>query len=233
MKNLTQYINEYLIKKKLDKVRSGKTEILYTAKNQKELINVIKDIFIKDKEEVYNPETTTFEYNLNCIDISNITDLSYLTWSLYIEKSHNNFPDINDVNIDVSEWDVSNVTNMRDAFSDLQNFNCDLSNWDISKVKNTCGMFRKCKKFEGKGLENWDVSKVENMNGMFSYCNDFDCDLSNWKLDSIKDMRSMFFNCSNFEGKGLNDWNIPGDVRLEHMFKNSAVKDYPYWWHYE
>lgn len=231
MKNLTQYINEYLIKKKLNKVRSGKTEILYTPKNENELYDVIIKI-LKEKDKAYDPEITTYNYNLNCIDISNITDLSYLSWNVYI-KNYNVLPHKTSINIDVSEWDVSNVTKMEDTFSDLRSFNCDLSSWDVSNVENMHAMFRNCEKFEGKGLENWAVSKVETTSSMFIYCNDFDCDLSNWKLDSIKDMRSMFFNCSNFEGKGLDDWNIPGDVRLEHMFKNSAVKDYPYWWHYE
>ena len=66
MKTLTQYINEYLIKKKLDKVRNSKTEILFTPKTKIELIRTINELLKKG------------ETNLNCIDVSNITDMKSL-----------------------------------------------------------------------------------------------------------------------------------------------------------
>jgi surface protein len=37
---------------------------------------------------------------------------------------------------DLSEWDVSNVTNMNDMFAFAWSFNGDLSEWNVSKVTN-------------------------------------------------------------------------------------------------
>jgi surface protein len=45
-------------------------------------------------------------------------------------------------NGDISNWDVSNITNMADMFRQANNFNQDLSEWDISNVTNTVDMFR-------------------------------------------------------------------------------------------
>ena len=73
-------------------------------------------------------------------------------------------------NINISEWDVSNVENMEDMFAICNDFNCDLSNWDVSNVKNMEYMFFNCYKFEGKGLENWNVSKKTNTKSMLNGC---------------------------------------------------------------
>ena len=37
-------------------------------------------------------------------------------------------------NGDLSNWDVSNVTDMHSMFCEAESFNGDLSNWDVSNV---------------------------------------------------------------------------------------------------
>ena len=93
--------------------------------------------------------------NLNDIDTSKITDMSNLFNKL-------------DRNIDVSLWDVSNVTDMRCMFYECSYFNCDLSHWDVSKVKE--------------------------MAGMFCGCTNFNCDLSGWNTKSLIFSSEIFFN---------------------------------------
>ena len=39
-----------------------------------------------------------------------------------------------DFNDQISNWDVSNVTNMMDMFYKASNFNQDISNWDLSNL---------------------------------------------------------------------------------------------------
>ena len=60
-------------------------------------------------------------------------------------------------NGDISNWDLSNVTNMGFMFSESQ-FNGDISNWDVSNVTNMIGMFYKSQ-FNGD-ISKWDVSNV-------------------------------------------------------------------------
>ena len=96
-------------------------------------------------------------YDLNFIDTSKITNMS----NLFINCEYD---------IDVSNWDVSNVTNMLAMFYCCYDFNCDLSKWNVSNVKDMYSMFTACENFKGKGLENWDVSKVKDMNYMFNNC---------------------------------------------------------------
>ena len=116
--------------------------------------------------------------NLNDIDTSKITDMSNLFNNL-------------DRNIDVSLWDVHNVTDMRCMFYECSYFNCDLSGWDVSKVKEMAGLFCGCTDFNSD-LSGWDVSNVTNMNNMFYSCYHFNCDLSGWNIDNVESCTDMF-----------------------------------------
>ena len=67
---------------------------------------------------------------------------------------------------DISNWDVSNVTNMRWMFYRAHSFNQPLNNWNVSNVTNMMYMFNNAHSFN-QPLNNWNVSNVENMLGMF------------------------------------------------------------------
>ena len=123
-----------------------------------------------------------------------------------------------DINIDVSKWNVSNVKDMNRMFYNCEDFNCDLSNWDVSKVENMERMFHYCEKFNCD-LSNWNVSKVKNMSYMFYSCKNFDCDLSNWDVSNVEKIDHMFCECKIFIGKGLDNWNINKKVvDMSNMF---------------
>ena len=74
-------------------------------------------------------------------------------------------------------------------------FNGDLSNWDVSNVENMRGMFA-YSKFTGENgdISGWNVSKVRDMTGMFSYAA-FDRDISDWDVSRVENIKEMFFEC--------------------------------------
>ena len=92
--------------------------------------------------------------DLNHIDVSEITDMSWL------------FNELGPGSIKIDKWDVSNVTNMSWMFSFCKKFNADLSRWNVSKVNSMQSMFLGCEEFDCD-LSYWNVSNVVNMNGMF------------------------------------------------------------------
>ena len=155
MKHLNTYITEYIIKKKLDKPIDS--EYKYHPNSKEELI--------KNIQELINNKI----YDFNCIDTSLISDMS----KLFYNKIFNN---INNINFDVSGWDVSNVTNMSEMFNSCYNFDCDLSKWNVSNVKNMSNMFNQCIKFNCN-LSKWNVSNAKDMNGMFTLFKNFECEV--------------------------------------------------------
>ena len=131
MKQLNQFITEYIVKKKLDKPIYSEDHYDYFPETTDELIKVIR--MLLDKGET----------NFNCIDTSKITDMSGLfTYNIF-----------NDLVFDVSGWNVSNVTNMKSMFSGCIKFNCDLNNWNVSKVKKNSGVFQGTRGIKNK--TNW------------------------------------------------------------------------------
>ena len=75
---------------------------------------------------------------------------------------------------DISQWDVSNVTNMSSLFhvSGADSFNQPLNKWNVSKVTNMSEMFNSAISFN-QPLNKWNVSKVTDMGGMFYGANSF------------------------------------------------------------
>jgi len=110
----------------------------------------------------------------------------------------------------ISEWDVSQVTNMSELFQGYVDFNEDIGKWNVSNVTNMEYMFQGCTKFNQQ--LNWDVSKVTKMNDMFSGCSDFNKPLKSedgvgdWNVSNVYDMNSIFRNCIVFDQE-LN-WNV-------------------------
>jgi surface protein len=178
MKTINRYINE--------KLRlSAKPQYTCQPESMLELQEIIKD----------RVENVGNECDLNDIDVSKITNMSFLF----------NSTKLTDFNGNVSLWDVSNVTDMSLMFYGCEKFNCDLSMWDVSNVRNMKGMFLECKNFNGD-ITNWDTSNVTDMTAMFYKCGEFNQDISKWDVSNVKNISSMFYICGKFK-QNLNAWN--------------------------
>ena len=73
---------------------------------------------------------------------------------------------------DISQWDVSNVTDMRGMFGNASSFNQPLNNWNVSNVRRMRDMFTGATSFN-QPLNNWNVSNVNNMGFMFGWAESF------------------------------------------------------------
>jgi surface protein len=93
----------------------------------------------------------------------------------------------------ISDWDVSQVTDMSELFEDKTTFNDDISNWDVSSVTNMEFMFISATSFN-QDVGSWDVSSVTFMQGMFLSANAFNQDISSWCVTNIvSEQRSFSF----------------------------------------
>ena len=110
---------------------------------------------------------------------------------------------------DISDWDVSNVTDMSGMFDGAAQFNADLSAWDVSNVTDMSRMFSRAAQFNAD-LSDWDTSKVGKMSYIFQYASAFDQNLGNWNIQNVSDMTEAFvytnLSTSNYS-QMLIDWN--------------------------
>lgn len=153
-------------------------------------------------------------YDLNCIDTSEIKTMNNL-FNVIQSKFHE-LTEEQWKQIDISYWDVSNVTNFSGMFMNCKYFNCDISEWDVSKGTDFSFMFDECKEFNCD-LSRWNVSKGKDFQYMFNGCTQFNQDLSNWKVGKGETFENMFCNCENFNSD-LSGWNVSNGKIFSNMF---------------
>jgi surface protein len=118
-------------------------------------------------------------------------------------------------------WDVSSVTNMNQMFFESVHFNGDLSRWDVRNVTDMSYMFEGAFAFQGGDLSGWDVSSVTNMSNMFCEALSFNGDLSRWDVSSVTNMSDMFHKALNFNGD-LSRWDVSSVTNMGYMFKEAC-----------
>ena len=205
-----QNLNEFI----LEKLKISKIERTYKPKTKEELVDII----------IREIEANGPECSLNNIDVSNITDMSYLFMGGDPVQYLHEHPVLSKFDGDISEWNVSNVTNMKYMFAKCQytGKNGDISDWKVSNVNDMEGMFADSN-YNGD-ISDWDVSNVTNMFGVF-FNSKFNGDISNWDVSNVKRFTHMFRN-SEFNGD-ISNWQINpvAKRRMDGMFTNSPLEN--------
>ena len=145
-------------------------------------------------------------------------DLSNADTSQVTDMSHM-FRNAENFNQDISDWDTSQVTNMYGVFRDAENFNQDISNWDTSQVTDMSHMFRGATNFN-QDIGDWDTSQVTNMRFMFYLAENFNQDIGDWDTSQVTDMWSMFYDAKNFN-QDIGNWDTSQVTDMRSMFENA------------
>ena len=150
------------------------------------------------------------------------------------------------LSLDLSSFDTSQVTDMRDMFSgmvnltslNLSNFNTSqvtsmshmfaymerltnlsLSNFNTSKVTDMGHMFDSMSNLTTLNLSNFNTSKVTDMSGMFRWMGDLTAlDLSSFDTSQVTDMRDMFSGMVNLTSLNLSNFNTSKVTDMSGMF---------------
>ena len=166
--------------------------------------------------------------NLQNLNTSQVTDMSWMFCQLGLDYSVKTF------DIDVSSWDVSNVTDMSHMFKNVATFATTwnitgLDKWDISNVTNMESTFEganyKATTWGLNGIENWDVSNVVNMHMVFfttgEYVQNLNLDLSNWNVGNVTDMGDAFGYFGKYSetlNLNLSNWDTSNVSNMGRMF---------------
>ena len=130
--------------------------------------------------------------------------------------------------IDVSGWDVSQVTNFNMLF-----FNChslksvDVSKWNTGNGKNMYGIFRNCYQLEYVNVSNWNLDNVVQLSCTFMGCEKLkNIDVSKWNTKKVTTMYSLFEGCKSLTSLDLSNWNTENVTEMNGMFRDCESLKY-------
>ena len=149
-------------------------------------------------------------YDLSKLDTSEIIDMSQLfEYSVFNDIHSTNGIGLH--NGDISNWVVSNVTDMYGMFRDAKAFNQPLDNWKTYNVLFMDEMFCNAESFN-QDINSWDISKVKDMGWMFNNAKNFDKPIL-WDLSKVETLIFMFYEAKAFQDKFNNGDFLPKYTR--------------------
>ena len=130
----------------------------------------------------------------------------------------------NILDLDLSNFDTSKVTNMSYMFFSMSNLtSLNLSNFDTSKVTNMVDMFASIRNLTTLDLSNFDTSRVTNMSAMFSGMSSLTTlNLSNFDTSNVTNMYCMFSGMSNLTTLNLSSFDTSKVTDMRHMFDGTS-----------
>lgn len=142
-------------------------------------------------------------------------DTSAVTWANYM------FSDCGVESLDLSQWNVSQVTEMNSLFYGMSNLRkLDLSGWQTDKVTSMQWMFCEDSRLTDLRLgPKWNTSQVTNMNAMFSGSGLRSLDLRSWDVSRVTNMSQMFWRCSNLNTLNVAGWQTGNVTNMAMMFR--------------
>ena len=120
----------------------------------------------------------------------------------------------------ISEWDVSQVTDMYYAFAYHNLFNGDISAWDVSNVISMSYMFYEAEAFN-QPIGGWDVSNVIEMWSTFGSAHSFNQPIGDWDVSNVTVMEGMFGFATSFN-QPIGDWDVSSVVNMDYLFPEAS-----------
>lgn len=161
------------------------------------------------------------------IDIVNKSDAKNVDLTMISPRNETNLSKLffkNDklVSVDVSNWNISKVTDFTQAFSLMHNLETiDLSKWDTSNVVNFFAMFDEGYKIKTLDVSNWNTRSAKNMEWIFCRCSSLTTlDVSNWDTSNVTNMLSMFNECTSLTTLDVSNWDMTNVENVQKMFNS-------------
>ena len=206
---------------KLKSLETPTSEINYFRKSPVPPATSMNAVNIDDEESDYeiklwlDPTDNTAYYYAEPEKVYLNRDSSKMFYSEpYVQKIRNV------LEIDLSNFDTSKVTNMSNMFLGMSNLtSLNLSNFDTSQVTNMAGMFFNILLLTTLDFSSFNTSKVTSMSNMFNNMPSLTTlDLSSFDTSNVTDMRYMFFSMSNLTTLDLSNFNTSQVTNMNGMF---------------
>ena len=208
---------------------------VYVKNNELHLYNTKGGRLIAKQDSSHLFEYTYIDkIDANNLDVSNVTDGSYMFYSCansteinvsqwntskikYFDKMFSNCKSL--AFLDVNNWDMISGYSLSGMFSYSGITDIDLSKWDTSNISNLSNLFYNCTKLKQIDLHTWNTQNVYNVSWMFSGTPKLTNlkGVENWNVENVKYIEYWFHDCGLYEIK-LPDLKKNDINSLQHMF---------------
>lgn len=116
----------------------------------------------------------------------------------------------------IQNWRMDNATNLLNMFKDCNELvELDITGWNTKNVTNAYGMFIMCFSLKQiKGIDKLNFSKCTSFQNMFYFCRNLkELNVSNWDVSNIISLFATFGYCSSLTTLDLSKWNITNKLR--------------------
>ena len=153
--------------------------------------------------------------------IENILDIDLSNFDtsqvMYMQYMFSGMSNLTSLNL--SKFKTSNVISMRGMFSGMSNLtSLNLSSFNTSQVWNMAGMFSRMSSLTSLDLSNFDTSGVTDMSNMFYMSNLTSLNLSKFKTSNVTDMSGMFYDMSSLTSLDLSNFDTSKVTNMNSMF---------------
>lgn len=123
--------------------------------------------------------------------------------------------------LDVSNWDVSKVTDFTQIFEGTKIQQIDISNWDLSSAYSITAMFWGCTNLTNVDVSKLNTSSIVRFRGIFGgnqKMNFNNIDVSNWNTSNGKEFGVLFRSCHLLTSLDLSNWDLSNATDVSDMF---------------
>ena len=206
---------------KLKSLVTATSEIKYFKKSTVVPTASMNAVNIEDEESDYeiklwlDPTDKTAYYYAETEKVYLNTDSGRMFYSRLDEQKIRNI-----LELDLSNFDTSKVTNMYAMFNGMSNLTTlNLSNFDTSKVTKMWTMFTDMSSLTSLNLSSFNTSQVTDMSWMFKGMSNLTTlNLSNFDTSKVTDMSFMFTDMSNLTTLNLSNFDTSKVTNMHAMF---------------
>lgn len=122
--------------------------------------------------------------------------------------------------LDLSDWDTSNVTNMKNIFARCSSLSyLNISGWNTSNVTSMSNMFVLCGNLPSLDVSHFNTSNVKDMDYMFNTCESLvSLDVSHFNTSKVTNMNYMFYGCRKLTYLDVSHFNTNNVLTMSNMF---------------
>lgn len=180
--------------------------------------NVVDYSYIFEKLQMENLNMDNFVYNgRRFFDNTKIINISAKNIKFKTNPQYGlfGFGDIvNLKTIDVSNWDVSQISAMDGIFGKATSLEeiVGLDTWDLSSITDLSNLFEECTKLTTLDLSEWDVSNVSKIADFCYHCDSLKTVIiDNWDLESFGpyEFKNLLCTTPSLEHVSMKNWKIP------------------------